>query len=823
MRLFSTVLCLLSLVIATWPVGVFATNNSILFQAPKLEEAAAYDLDMTGNITISPPDGPVVTNTVTFSAALSVSWGSSGNRRTGQVSLISPTLKVNDNTYLSDWGNTNLSLTFNEYGQLLKAETPAPLSELGIDLTLVLLGLVIPNQASSCAIGDRWSVKAVIGDAAISSYNLEGDYNLRSIEDWSQSKLGRIEALLQLVPANKFLMRRPKASLVAYVDPASGRMERSAVSLESFINLPSLKQNDFEEPTAKIYMTTRLTYLGALDIDTLHKAKTVPPEAKPTTPVTQKESVPVSVVNQPISDPSTEPAANDVASPSASPGINNSTLAALTMTYTDPAGRFSLAFPADWRGGNMALSIDTTRFSGPRAGQHLDITISKADNISLEETALFALNAIEKQSTSFASLGATYDFTLDGTTAIATQYEYLTNNNERIREVAIFARHHGYNYIYQYSDTPQRKDIVDIAHNIASSFRFGATPAGSLPLRELENTGFYQYLDPNGRYVIDVPYLWPLFDITGNATTFAELGRKGFLSVYVQENATVGAAEEALRTMLASEPGAGSINMQPVTIGGLAGNCLTYNWQAANLNWTRQAFATTYYGLLFVVVTDYTVESADEHSGVLTRLLNSFRPGPALPSVWQSIPQSPGPALDNTTSFSTSFASPLPVTLSAGGNQLTPGTIHLDSPLDDRRLIIVGRLGETKDGKTTWLPGIILRLTAGASIYATVTDANGYFAFCNVAPFSRGPYQLTSAEGVMLGYLSAVTANIPNFNINAGSSRAISLGSVLFSIDKSGNATIQKESDASAILQHFIIQYPNTGWSAILKSALSTP
>lgn len=813
MRLFSTVLCL-CLIMVTWSAGALA-SNSVVFQAPKPEEAAAYDLDMTGNITITPPEGPVVTNTITFRAALMVSWGYSGNRRTGQVNLISPMLTVGEDECLSDWGNTNLALTFNEYGQLLKAETPKPLKDLGIDLTLVLLGLVVPNKADFYNIGDRWNVKVVIGDATISNYNLEGDYNLRSIEEWSLSELGRVEALLQLVPTNTFLMRRPKASLVAYLDPVTGRVERSAVSLESFINLPSLKQDHFEEPTAKVFMTTRLTYLGPLDASAINDVKTKASVTQTETSVTQNEQVPISIVNLPpintlLNEPTEEPATSVV---------NSGTLTPLTMPYVDPARRFSLAFPADWRGGNVGLSIDTTRFAGPRKGQYLDITVNKAENISLQETALFALASIEKQSLEFVSLGSTYNFAIDGTTAVATQYEYLTDNNERIREVAIFARKQGYNYIFQYSDTPQRKDIVDLAHQIASSFRFGPTPAGAISISQLEEIGFYQYIDPDGRYVIEVPYLWPLFDVDGNTTTFAELGRKGFLSVYVQENVGEDAAEQALHTMLAGEPSASNINMQMVTLGGLPGYSLTYNWQASNSNWSRQVFTTTYYGLLFVVVTDYAIEDTADRAAILTRLINSFRIGPALPTVWQSAPQSPGPALNSNTTLK-SIALPTSVELSAGGAQLTPSPIRIDPPLDDRRIIIVGRLGEIIDGKPTWLPGIVLRLSAGASVYATTTDADGYFAFANIAPLSRGSYQLISAEGVMLGYPSAVTAKLSNFTVAARPSRAISLGSVLFNIDESGNTTVQSQNDVTDLLQYFIYRYPTAGWSSIMQNAL---
>ncbi len=818
-------------VTSLWP-GAARAAETLVYTAPKPGEAAAYDLEMTGYITITPPNSPAVNQSVTLRAALGVSWEEAlpTGGRAAHVSLITPVLQLGKDEVEVLWDNTNLALTFNNRGQLLKAETPAPLSRLGIDMTLVLLGLALPYPAAQVNIGDRWDAKTTIGDASKGAYNLDGTYTLRNIESWSTGKLARVEAAaMAITPQNKLLMRRPQASLVAYVNPGGGRVERSSVSMKSVLNLPSLQTGSYDEPTAEIAVTTSLTYLGPLDAATLRQAAANAASAsKPGS--TSKPALPVSVVNQPLPVVVVPPPAADLApAASALPQSGPTAGIALTMPYADPAGRFSLALPAEWRYGSLALSLDTTRFAGPRSSQRVDVTVIRSEAISLENAATLALAAVAGNAAEYNETVPLHSITIDGNPAFSAQYDYTLADGERRREVAFITRRQSYDYILQYGDNPQQKEVAAMAQAIAGAWRVGDTPAGYVPPAVLANAGYYEYTDPEGRFSLEAPYLWPLFAATVNTVTFADLGRQGYLSVYVEDSTNAFSGEDAVQRLLASERAASAPSqVTPRDMDGLSGACIGYTWQAAADSWDRQVCAATHQNLLFVLAVDYNSAGSAEHAGVIERLLASFRLGPAVPSAIFSSPPPP-PSTPAPPAGDRQVAGQATATVTTGGRTTTPNNFRLEDPLDERRLIVMGRLGEHRNGQNTWLPGIILQLVASQSVYVTVTDNDGYFAFTNVAPLTRSAYVLASAEGRLFSGREPVKAAISGLSFATPAGRALDIGTVVL-VAPEGNPAIVLRTPAAAPLadpasatRHFLGRQPTSGWAALLRAISPTP
>lgn len=801
-----------------------------------------------------------------------------------KVNLVAPSISVGGRQLpITPEATAPLTAKFDAYTKILAVQTPSVLQDIGIDLTQALLGLTIPMPGGSAAVGTSWVVPSTTA-APGKGFNVRATYTLVEFAERRGATLASIRGNLVLTPRDGSTNTSYTGYLEAFVDPASGRVLESGMSLDIISTLPLPKANSVEEASAHAVITAYLLDLGP-------SSATAPaPLPAPVKPVPAKPAtVPVVSVDQPgiaisrlpdtVSDstelselppgvPAPQPAVpgNRVLVPTDTNSLSDDTTIGTTAnasaykkadtlaatptpmafwsdnatnhTYIDPAARFTITLPNGWPQIAPGLSADTTAFPGANRTQMLYVFVGPSGGESLAEYARAVLNRYARSTPQFR---LTTDLTaaqMAGIPALSATYSYPdTASAVPVGEIALFARFNGQNYVLLYTDASAK--IVEQNNTIVAylqqALQFGPSPSGIVPADTLETHTWTRYVDPQQRFSLNVPALWPAASQSDDnfSVTFAELGKKGYLTVYLQPSVSAFTADSILAAWrsqwAATAPGYAEISGVSATLlGGADGAELQYEWiNSDGRKWRRHIQAAIYQGTLYAVSIDYLSTEFGARAAVFDRIFAGFRLSSRTnePALWPSAPAE----LPSTSVSRASAIADAPAVRSGGvvtgaGHAPSTASVRLDEPLDGHRALLAGRLGMRLGGEIRWLSGVVLRIKAGQSLYATRTDSQGYFAFANIAPLSSGSYSLVDVDGLVPGYSDPVAISFSGVQIPGKAGLYSEAGNLVMEklADGSIGITITQVSaaDPQAAARHLLATYPQSGWALALQTAI---
>lgn len=826
----------------------------------------AYDLQMGGSLIIT-QTGSRQEQTVSLFAGLELRWDdkAADGAHPAQLNLVAPHLTVGGRERPFDLEPASLPAKFDANQQLLWAQSPTQLRELGMDLTQLLLGLTIPCPHTHLVPGASWSVNAILGDPSGSGRTaLKTTYSFVGFEERRRHIYGLIRGSIMLTPQDPPSRHNYVGRVEAYVDPNTGRVVESATSLDiqAKLQLPTATAGVTEEASVRMFLTTYL-----LDLGPASAKPTTIASSTPTEPIKPEETqTPVISVGQPqvdVEEPepvvATVPEETDepedpieseepklvptieITMPSTPPTPVVTTLRKGEV-FIDPAGRFSLTLPLGWEAKVHELTPDTTSFAGPRTPQMIYVFVDQAHESNLGNFARSVLKAYAGSSELFQLTSDLQPISMGQVPAFMAHYAYpQAGTDQMVEELAFFARYLGYDYILQITDAPERlaEQKAELADYFTSALRFGPTPGATVPVSFLTSAGNSIYTDGRRRYSMEVPNLWPLFfkSDDDSSVTFAELGKNGYLTVYAQSGMERHTPDSVLRSWRGQwsrqEQGFRELTgIEPARLSGFSGATMSYEWLNTDGRlWQRRVAATIQRGTLYAVVIDYVSSGAPERALVFSQIINSFRISSTAP-----IAGPPSPPQETTTPAEPPRIEeddqPAPTTegvVTGAGRLSLASQVRLEEPLSSSRVLLIGRLGERVGSEIQWLSGITIRVRSGQSMYATRTDANGYFAFANIAPLAVGSsYSLLSVEGPMFGYSETVNVAFSGVQVPSEGHLLVNSGHVVMELVNGETLKVTQVlpsslSDPQELPRYFLENYAESGWSSVLRSAMSRP
>lgn len=840
-----------------------ATHDLLHMQAPKAGTGFAYDLQTAGSITIT-QSGSRQEQSVSLFAGLELRWDAETASRLypARLNLVAPHLSVGGKERLFEQEPGMLATGFDAHGQILWAQTPTRLRELGLDLTQLLLGISVPSPFTHLLPGAAWTANAVLGDptAKDASFDIRTTYTFVGFEERRRHVYALVRGSILLTPKNPPTRHSYVGRLEAYLDPATGRVVESATSLDvqAKLQLPGARADVTEEASVRMVLTTYLLDLGPASA--APTSATPPPSIEPARPETPRP--PVISVGQPKTEPldpeepvlTTAPVPPSESTDEEPPEQITPTPVVIQIMepkspptpmrtvqsgaeFVDPAGRFSITLPLGWESKTYELTADTTSFAGPTEPQMIYVFVDQAEPGSLGSFARSVLGAYASSSEQFRLRTDLQPISMGDVPAFVAHYAYpQAATGEMVEELVFFGRYEDFNYVLQYSGTPEHISAqkVELIRYFSNAFRLGPTPDGTVPVSFLTSSGTRLHVDGQRRYSLEIPNLWPVFFRAedDSSITFAELGKNGYLTIYAQDGMERHTPDSVLRSWrgqwIRQEQGFKELTpMQPATLSGYSAATMSYEWiNSDGRVWQRRVVTTIQQGMLYAVVMDYVAAGAPDKAGVFAHTLNSFRIPQTLASIPAQSSQKERPTPSTTVPSEPSAAGD--GVLTATGRISLASQVRLEEPLSSTRVLLVGRLGERIASEIRWLSGVTIRMRVGQSVYAARTDANGYFAFANAAPVTSGAYVLLGAEGPMLGYNETVNVAFSGVQVTPGTSRLVEAGHIVMELVNGGalhvtQALPQSLPDPRELPRYFLTNYAESGWTSVLRSALTHP
>lgn len=827
-----------------------AAYSLLRMEVPKAGSAFAYDMQTTGTITIT-QSGSRQEQSVSLFAGLELRWDAetTSGLHPARLNLVAPHLSVGGKERPFEQEPGMLATGFDKHGQILWAQTPTRLRELGLDLTQLLLGVSVPSPFTHLLPGASWTINAVLGDPATkdANFDIRTTYTFVGFEERRRHVYALVRGSMLLTPKNPPSRHNYVGRLEAYLDPATGRVVESAISIDvqAKLQLPG----SAEEASVRMVLTTYLLDLGPASA--APPSASSPPPVEPAKP--ERPRPPVISVGQPKNEPlvattppgepgdqgppeesAPTPVVIEIMEPkSPPPPIRPVQRGA---DFVDPAGRFSITLPLGWESKTYELTSDTISFTGPSDSQMIYVFTDRAESGSLGSFARSVLNAYARSAKEFRLWTDLQPISLDGVPAFVAHYSYpLPATGKLVEELAFFSRYEDHNYVLQYSDTPERlsPQKEELIHYFSRAFRLGPTPHGTVPVSFLTSSGTLLHVDPQRRYSLEVPNLWPVVFRAedGSSITFGELGKNGYLTIYARGGMERHTPDSVLRSWrgqwIRQEQGFRELTpMQPATLSGYSAAAMSYEWiNSDGRIWQRRVVTTIQQGILYAMVIDYVASEAPARAEVFAHMLSSFRIPQNLAS---SPPQTTQKERPTPSSIASGEAGAVgDGVLTATGRISVASQVRLEEPLSSTGVLLVGRLGEKTTGTIRWLSGVTIRMRVGQSIYAARTDSNGYFAFAN-APATSGTYILFGAEGPMLGYDEIVNVSFSGVQATPGSSRLVEAGHIVMELVNGETLQVtqilpQSLSDPRELPRYFLSNYAESGWTSILQNAMTRP
>lgn len=495
--------------------------------------------------------------------------------------------------------------------------------------------------------------------------------------------------------------------------------------------------------------------------------------------------------------------------------------------YRDPAGRFELGLGEGWIPTPRSVTLRGTTFVTEDGQERAYVYVMPlpspaATALSIARSALATYGETQ---TNFRVLVEPEVDVLDGEVAYRAQYTYVLNG-ERITEWALFARVRDRAYYVQYARVGESTDgASDLAklHALRDAFRFGEHPRGHVPVERLLET-LTPYVDPAGRFQINVPRIWPLTEQApdGSTTVFTEIGENGRLTIFVQPGARGLAVEQIVtfwQQQAAQEEGFRSLlDVTPTTMGGYPSARFDYTWSGgAGGEWARRLQAVVIDDTFVAIALDYVEAGFGQRSDVFDEIVESFvvlegmfAPSPAVDEAGE--PESPGPD-------------------EPAVNELA-GPPPFDEPEDDSTVILLGRILTRypgPDGKLEeeWAKGVQVTVFADQDEFRGVTDDLGYLYVANLPRLAQGRfYTISRLDGPMLGFVEPVAVSFDNLRIGQIGPRVAHLRTLIVTLNPDRTLSVEivrstaTAPDDPSALAYFLEVYAHSAWAPHVEEAV---
>ena len=704
-------------------------------------------------------------------------------------------------------------------GALDAVDTPPVLAEWGIDMTDLVAGLFVPRPEQSIGVGESWRVPTIrqnLGSQRTRTMRLDGTYTRQGIQSWGgrnlESVTGRLRGSTTLREGALRTEVQEVGHIIAYIEPETGITAVSSFSVITTVETVHPSEGR---------LRSRVTLTTTLQLEPSASAAPGRPlaDAAAGAPGAEPAPLPGLAAQDPLPPDGTGPTLPQREE---------------TILYHDPADRFYVVLPGTWQGVKPSLSLRTTTLDEAGGERRLFVHVLPLPSAGASALAVArsALTTYQETTPGFRLVDELQETSLDGEAAFRALYRYRDPRRGDVLEWAVFARRGDRAYYVQYA-VPAAGDpaVAGVEFDrIVAGFRFGSSPGGAVsPAKLLES--LTTFVDPQGRYTLLVPSLWPRIDVepaTGSAT-FAEIGERGYLTIFAQRGATGLTARqiiESWKTELSQEPGFKLIqDVSDAPLAGLEGVRLQYEWLAApDSRWIRRMQAAVAEDTLFAIAVDYEASGYTERASIFERIFESFALLPsraAAPSDGGLSQEGPAPPLSweeaRTARPETAAAAEPPPVEPPRSEQshLVLGRIVT------RYLDASGRLVEegAREARVT--------IAVGNERFTALTDAEGYFFAPNLPPLEAGRlYVLDRVEGRMFGFSGSVTVTFENLAHGASGPQVAHLGTVTVTLLE-GNALavdvergVASQTGQVSALDRFLELYPTGPWSDLVREVV---
>lgn len=773
-------LAIFSLLVAVWPHALASAQTTYHFDLPQYRGVSLpYLLVSTGTVELEDEGGPPVSISFEFSSLVEARFSPepSGDGLPFDLVLHTPTMRGLGELGAQTIPPFTLRGRLSPEGTLREIETPSFLAELGVDMTDLVVGLIVPapEASRSAASGMEWRAtfhREMVDSERPRSLALTATYTIGRPVDWRGRPLQSVTARLRGDLTLREGLHRTEIQEIGHALfylRESGLVELSSVSLVTQIEtrMPTLRT---PISRSKLTLTTTLELqesspVAAFPVDTTpdpidDRGSSVTEPTAPAEPAETEESLeadeaieigdefepaqvgePVEPARQaepvvptepivplepaapietdeptepaeaiepdeadepvemsepveadatesqstvetlepaPSDEPEEKPAADEIEAPIQEPQAEPiaesrnehgtaeepETPAPLLTLYRDPAGRFELSLGEEWITPPRSITLRGTTFVTQDGHERAYVYVMPLPSPAATALAIArsALATYGETQTSFRVLVEPEQDHLDGEVAYRAKYSYVLGG-ERITEWALFARLRDRAYYVQYARVGDPADDDDAGFKklqaLRDHFRFGEHPAGSVPVHHLRGS-LTPYVDPAGRFQIDVPSLWPRTELAddGSSTMFTEIGEKGYLSILVQPGASGLTADQivsAWREQWSREEGFRPlIEVTSAPLAGHEGARFDYAWSGgASGDWARRLQAVVVDDTFVAVAIDYQMAGYAERGPVFDEIIQSFtlldeQPTPASePLIDSSASEAPVPPIDD--------------------------------------------------------------------------------------------------------------------------------------------------------------------------------
>lgn len=796
-------------------------------------------------------------------------------------------------------------------GALIDVETPAILSELGLNMADLMIGLVVPGpeQGRRAAPGVEWQSLFPRSESSRAARrpDLRATYSIGLEADWGTRVLQTVTARIRGSATVREGGLRTDVQEIGhglfYLQPATGIPELSSVSIVTEIETgPSVARTvtsrtkisstttlslqdvrprapaagrpaeppaqsppaptepeepaapgAFEPPAAPAPGEPTAPVAPVVPVVPAAPVTPAPEEAEDTGPVLalpedaaaseppaeagalpeseepaapaeeapvagQEAAAPVEAVEpEEFPEPAGTPEAGEQAEPAspalpADAGATVQDAPVIAAVYRDPAGRFELGLGPEWIPEPRSVGLRVTTFAAAAGGEEIHVHVRPLPTpaASARTVAHSALAAFGETLPGFRILMEPQPDQLDGEAAYRARYTYQLDG-EPVTEWALFARMRDRAVYLQYAAVGEaaaaaRGDAKLDA--LRDAFRFG-DPRGTVP-PEVVLESLTTYVDPQGRFSLEVPALWPVTEAAGDGSSaiFTEIGENGSLTLLVETGASGLRADQVLaawRDQSAREPGFELLlDVTPAPLGALEGYRFDHAWSDGAGGMRARRLHATVVGDLFVAVAfDYAASGFAERHPVFDRIVRSFQVLELPPLPEEEVEEQPLPA------------APL-----------------FEEPAGDDSVILLGRVLTRypgPDGRVveTWARGLEVTVLVGPDEYRGVTDEQGYVYVANLPRLTPGRfYTLARLDGPMLGFEEPVSVTFNNLRVGQIAPRVAHLRTLILTLHLDRTLSVElvrsapSAPDDPSALEHFVAAYPDSGWTPHVQEAI---
>lgn len=812
-----------------------------------------YALTTTGSIQIQTPDAPAQTDVVELSAMVALVLAAADP--SGRTPFNLHFTHATSEGFAIDLGEALSGLivegALDQKGTLVYLKTPAALLDLGIDLRDLFFGLFVPGPRAEVSVGTPWEINFTredLGPSQNRTLRLRANYTRQGLKEWGnriyEAVTGGVRGTTSWREGSSRTDVEEIGHALFYVDPQSGRTAVSSVSTIITVEVVDSRHGTIRSRNT-LTTTLELQEEAGLEVPASPITPDVPdPSDPPEASIPSDPSTP--------SDPPVVP--DDPVLPSTPPtGTGEVEPTAPHREYQDPAGRFVLVLPDDWPVEDAGLTLRTTTLSGKRPGEwiYIHVVPLPSPGASALNIARSAITSYQETQAGFTLQGDLVETTLAGESAYLAHYIYDVDPGVRHREWALFARFRDRAYYVQYAAPVSipSDEVRSTLLEVARGFHFGPTPRGVLSAEQLA-ASLVTYTDPDGRFSVLVPSLWPRVDRSaqGETTTFAEIGESGFLTIFAQPGAS-GLDPMALVAAWKKqwEQELDFTLIQDVTQAPLLGRdgaLIQYRWASdAQTTWTRRLQATVIGDYLYAIALDYVEPGFGQRIGSFDQIFESFGLGEETPAqVPAQVPSPVDPPDEAGSLFDDEPTAPVeedkvveePEDVEQiplpGEEAATPVSEEGALPHTPDHLILLGRIGNAYPSQpsegTEWVKNAVVTVRYGIESYTVETDEEGYFFLPNLPP-PEGTlrYSIVYLEGDLFG-LSQAGINFDRLNVATIAPGVAHAGTIVLYADERYSIVVDIDRSVTAssygktALERFIEVYPEDPWTELVRAAL---